>query len=340
MMRLPKFTYRRPTTVAEAVAIAAGEGPNASYVAGGTDLYPNMKRRQQTPGTVIGLGRIPELTHIDGTPQTGLTLGAGLTLTAVESHPVVNAAYPGLAAAIRTISTPQLRNMGTLGGNLCLDTRCNYYDQNYEWRKGINFCMKKDGDVCWVALSSPKCLAVASSDAVPLLCAMNAVVVLESPTGRREIPAEELYNNDGIAWLHKRPEELVTAVKLPAVNGWRANYQKLRRRGAFDFPVLGVGARIDVEDGAAGAANAASAATPTVKSARIFIGGVASAPIRCLEAEAALEGRALTDDAIAQAAALAAHPARPMDNTDHDSYWRKQMVGVWVKRTLEALRAG
>jgi 4-hydroxybenzoyl-CoA reductase subunit beta len=329
MMRLPKFTYRRPTTVKEAVALAAGEGHNAMFVAGGTDLYPNMKRRQQTPATVIGLNRIQDLQAITGTPQSGMTIGAGLTLTQVESHPVLAEAYPGLVEAVRTISTPQLRNMGTIGGNLCLDTRCNYYDQNYEWRKGINFCMKKDGTVCWVALSSPKCLAVSSTDAVPILCAMDARFTLVSTAGTREVRAEEMYNNDGINYLHKQPGELVTSITLPAVNVWRAGYKKLRRRGAFDFPVLGVGAWIKFAD---------NPKSLFVESARIFIGGVASAPIRCLEAEALLEGKLLTDEVIQAAADEAARPARPMDNTDHDRLWRKQMVTVWVRRTLEGLR--
>jgi len=328
MMRLPKFSYRRPTTVAEAVAIAAGEGPTAAYVAGGTDLYPNMKRRQQTPSTVIGLNRIAELRTMEVSAVNGMTIGTGLTLTEIESNPIIEAAYPGFTAAIRTISTPQLRNMGTIGGNLCLDTRCNYYDQNYEWRKGINFCMKKDGDVCWVALSSPKCLAVSSSDAIPILCAMDARFVLESAAGRREVRAEEMYNNDGINYLHKQPGELITSIQLPPVAGWRAAYRKLRRRGAFDFPVLGVGAWIKF----------AAPGALDVESARIFIGGVASAPIRCPEAEALLNGKLLTDEIIQAAADEAARPARPMDNTDHDRLWRKQMVTVWVRRTLEAVR--
>ncbi|HEY3172171.1 MAG TPA: FAD binding domain-containing protein, partial [Thermoanaerobaculia bacterium] len=149
MMRLPKFRYYSPRTVGEAVAIRADAGPDGAYVAGGTDLYPNMKRRQQTPKVVIGLSRIPELSRI-GEQNGRLVLGAGLLLSNVENDPRVRAEYPGLAHAVSEISTPPLRNMGTLGGNLLLDTRCNYYDQNYEWRKAIDFCMKKDGVICWV----------------------------------------------------------------------------------------------------------------------------------------------------------------------------------------------
>lgn len=332
MMRLPRFEYRRPTTPDEAVRILAAAGPDALFVAGGTDLYPNMKRRQVTPRMVVGLSRVTELRGWGEGPGGALILGAGLTLTEVESDARLAAGWPALADAVRSISTPQLRNMGTIGGNLCLDTRCNYYDQNYEWRKGINFCLKKDGDTCWVAPGSPKCLAVQSSDAVPVLCALDAVVVLRSVRGEREVRAEELYANDGIAWLTKAPDELVTEIRLPPPGRVAASYQKLRRRGAFDFPVLGVAVALSVDP-------IRESGVPVVGTARIFIGGVASAPLRCPEAEALLADRPLTDERIARAAEVAAGPARPMDNTDHDRYWRKQMVRVWVKRALEEARS-
>ena len=174
MMRLPKFTYLVPRTIGEAVRMMGEAGPSGQFVAGGTDLYPNMKRRQQTPRTVISVGRLPELHSVEGDGKEGLRIGAGVSLTEIVEHPVVNRDYPSLARAARLISTPTLRNMGTVGGNLLLDTRCNYYDQNYEWRRGINFCLKKDGDVCWVAPGSRKCWAVQSSDLVPLMVAIGA----------------------------------------------------------------------------------------------------------------------------------------------------------------------
>src|SRR5262249_41243635 len=151
MMRLPKFSYRLPREIRDAVKMKADSGHDGQFVAGGTDLYPNMKRRQQTPRTVISVIRISELKAITGDCKSGLRIGASVTLTDICNHPAINQDYPVIAQAARTISTPILRNMGTIGGNLLLDTRCNYYDQNYEWRKGINFCLKKDGDICWVA---------------------------------------------------------------------------------------------------------------------------------------------------------------------------------------------
>ena len=159
MLRLPKFRYLQPKSLSEALLMMADAGPEAMYVAGGTDLYPNMKRRQQTPKVVIGLAHHEPLRMLRGEPEQGMVLGAGLTLTDVCTDKRVQASYPAVAIAAELISTPLLRNMGSIGGNLLLDTRCNYYDQNYEWRKSIHFCMKKDGEICWVAPSSPRCWA-------------------------------------------------------------------------------------------------------------------------------------------------------------------------------------
>ena len=324
MMRLPKFRYFSPRTIAEAVAIRADAGPEGTYVAGGTDLYPNMKRRQQTPKVVVGLARVEELARSEERDGE-MALGAGLLLSDVENDARVRRAYPGLAHAVSEISTPPLRNMGTLGGNLLLDTRCNYYDQNYEWRQAIDFCMKKDGTICWVAPGSPKCLAVQSADTVPVLIAMGARALLVSRDGEREIAVEDLYRNDGIDYVTKRPDELLTRIVLPKPNGWRASYRKLRRRGAFDFPVLSVGAALWREG-------------ETVMRARLVLGGVASAPLRLTAAEAVLVGRKLDDESIAGAAAAAAGPSRPMDNTDFSFLWRKEMTGQFVTRALGDLK--
>src|SRR6266850_1761715 len=233
MMRLPKFEYHVPRTVAEAVKIIGDVGPEGQFVAGGTDLYPNMKRRQQTPRTVISVMRLQELNQVTGDGGQGLVIGASVTLTDIVENEIIKRDYPVIASAARTISTPILRNMGTIGGNLLLDTRCNYYDQNYEWRKGINFCMKKDGDVCWVAPGSPKCWAVQSSDLAPVMVALGARFKFVSVDGDRIVEADELYNNDGINYLNKRPNEMLTEIQLPPMNGKLATYQKLRLRRSF-----------------------------------------------------------------------------------------------------------
>jgi 4-hydroxybenzoyl-CoA reductase subunit beta len=285
-----------------------------------------MKRRQQTPPVVIGLGRVDAHRSNEGDPSTGLRVGAGVTLTELAADPRVREAHPAVAQAAESISTPLLRNMGTIGGNLLLDTRCNYYDQTYEWRRAIDFCMKKDGDVCWVAPGSPTCWAVNSSDEAPVMVAIGAKLRFRSPRGERVVEARDLYNHDGIRYLNKQPDELLVDVVLPAATGWRATYQKLRRRDAFDFPVLGVAARIDfAPDG-------------TVEAARLVLGAVAPSPLVIEEAERELVGRPLTDGSIERAAEIARHEARPLDNTDFAPHWRKQVVQTYVRRALNALR--
>lgn len=326
MMRLPKFTYRVPQSISDAVKMMGDAGPEGQFVAGGTDLYPNMKRRQQTPKTVISVTRLRELNQITGDARSGLKIGASVSLTDICEHPVINRDYPAVARAARLISTPILRNMGTIGGNLLLDTRCNYYDQNYEWRKGINFCLKKDGDVCWVAPGSSKCWAVQSSDLVPLMVAMGAKVRLVSTLGSRQVDAAGLYNNDGIDYLHKRPDELLAEIHLPPVNGWRATYKKLRRRGAFDFPVLGVAAALEIEGNG------------TVRDAKLILGGVAPAPLEIKEAEEILIGQPLSTERIQAAAEAGYLKARPLDNTDFVMNWRKQMARPFIVRALEELQ--
>jgi 4-hydroxybenzoyl-CoA reductase subunit beta len=216
--------------------------------------------------------------------------------------------------------------MGTLGGNLCLDTRCNYYDQNYEWRKSIDFCMKKDGRICWVATGSPKCLAVSSTDTAPALLALGAQVTLVSANATRQVAASDLYQNDGIHYLTRRPDEILTAVHIPPMDGWRSVYWKLRRRGSFDFPVLSVAAAAKIgRDG-------------LVEHARLILGAVASRPIDASAAATAITGQRLTDEVIAHAAEEAARPAKPMDNTDFDLTWRKRVTRDVVSYALRELR--
>jgi 4-hydroxybenzoyl-CoA reductase subunit beta len=332
MLRLPSFKYLQPKTLHEALAMKVDAGPDGMYVAGGTDLYPNMKRRHQEPKTVITLMGIRELAGC-GMRDAGCVVGPCVTLSQLTAYPPIRLHYTAVAHAAELVSTPLLRNMGTLGGNLCLDTRCNYYNQTYEWRKAIDFCMKKDGHICWVAPSSPRCWAVSSSDVAPVMLAIGAEYLLVGPKGERVVPAGRLYNNDGINYLTKHPDEILAEARLPAPDGWDATYHKLRRRGSFDFPVLGVAAWVKWESGKEQGAGS------SVADARVVLGGVASWPQEVAEAGAALRGGDLSDEAIARAAAAAYRPAKPLDNTDFDLSWRKQMTRVYVTRALEELRA-
>ena len=217
-----------------------------------------------------------------------------------------------------------LRNVGTIGGNLCLDTRCNYYDQNYEWRKAIDFCLKRDGDTCWVATASKRCVAASSTDCAPALIALGARVRLVSSAGEREVPLAALYHNDGIDYLTRRPDEILTEVLLPPADGIKSTYWKLRRRGAFDFPVLGV------------AAAAKLAADGTVEEARLVLGAVSSHPL-AIKTDG-LVGKKLTDEAISEIAEAAQSRAKPMDNTDLDLRWRKGVTAEFVRYALRELR--
>jgi 4-hydroxybenzoyl-CoA reductase subunit beta len=324
MMRLPPFTYLAPRRLEEAVRLLADHGAEATVVAGGTDLYPNMKRRQMEPRVLVGIRGIRELRGIQGTGRDGLVLGAATTLTEVADHPAVRAAHPAVARAAALVSTPQLRNMGTIGGNVCVDTRCNYYNQTYEWRKAIGFCMKKDGNICLVAPGSARCWAVSSSDTAPVFWALGATVTLVGPSGERRVPVSALYRDDGIQYLGKAGDEIVTAIHLPPADGWRATYWKLRRRGSIDFPVLGVAVAARFEDA-------------ICRDARVVLGAVASAPREASEAARALVGARWTPDVIARAGDAAARPAKPLDNTDLVYHYRKRMTRVYVERALREI---
>ena len=324
MMRLPYFRYRAPRTLDEAATILADEGPEAMLLAGGTDLLPNMKRRQQVPQTLVALRNIEALRTIQN--GSGLRLGAGLTLTELADNETIKQKYRGLWLAASQVATPHLRNMGTLGGNICLDTRCTYYDQNYEWRKAIDFCMKKDGETCWVATRSPRCLAVSSTDTAPALIAMDAKVKLVSTEGERTVAVDALYQNDGIDYMTRKPNEILAEVLLGDAEGWVSTYWKLRRRGSFDFPVLATAAAIRFAD------------DKTVEQARIVMGAVASRPMVAVEAGDFLAGKQLSDDVIGQAAHSASRLAKPMDNTDFTVHWRKRMAANFVTYALRELR--
>jgi 4-hydroxybenzoyl-CoA reductase subunit beta len=330
MIRLPRFRYLGPTSLPEALRILADAGPEAAVLAGGTDLLPNMKRRQQTPATVVGLRGVAPLRERSGAPARGLTVGAMTRLVDLERDAALRAAWPALPWAASLVATPPLRNAATLGGNLCLDTRCSYYDQSESWRRAIGFCLKKDGETCWVAPGSPRCWAVSSSDTAPVLCAIGAEATLASPAGERRVPVASLYADDGSRHLTLARGELLTALHLPpARSGDRAVYLKVRRRASFDFPVLGIA--VAARLGAGG----------VVESARVFLGGVGSRPQEVGEAAAFLAGRALSDgEVVEEAARLVAKAAKPMQNADLTSGWRKRVAGEYAARALRELASG
>ncbi|MGH2492036.1 MAG: FAD binding domain-containing protein [Candidatus Limnocylindria bacterium] len=334
MLRLPRFSLLEPTTWTEAATLLREHGAGASdiargtpnvpvmLVAGGTDLFPNMKRRQFTPQVLVSLGRVNDAREISN--GTGLRIAAGATLTEIATHPTVRSKYAALAQAAGAVSTPQLRNMGTIGGNVCLDTRCNWYDQSLFWRTAEGYCMKTHPSVvCRVAPSSPRCLAVASADTVPALIALGAKVDVENADGRRELDLAELYREDGIRYLAIGRDDVVVSVTLPDATAWRSTYVKLRDRNSFDFPIAGVAAAVRFDG-------------PVVADARIAITALASRPV-AIDAKA-LVGTKLDDDAIAAAADAVHKAARPMDNTSGTISQRKRASRVFTERALRSLR--
>ncbi len=323
MLRLPEFRYVSPATAREAARLLRDHGPAAMAVAGGTDLYPNMKRRQFTPSLLVSLRRLAGGAGIRA--NGSLTLGALATLTEVAEHPAIVARWPAVARAAGLVSSPPLRNVGTIGGNLCVDTRCTYYNQTEFWRASIGYCMKRDGDTCLVAPGSDICWAVASSDTAPVMVALGAEVELVGVEGDRRIPVRALYGTDGINYLAKRPEEVVTEIVVPDRSGWRMTYRKVRRRESIDFPILGVAAAARLGTGG------------VVEEARIVLGAVHVAPVVADEAAAFLAGKKLDPETIDAAAALAYKPAKPLDNADLAYPWRKRMARIEVARALREL---
>lgn len=322
MLRLPPFTYVAAGSVKEAVRALAEHGEDAMAVAGGTDLLPNMKRRQFEPKVLVGLREIRELRRMEGDGKDGLVLGPLQTLREVSGDPVVRARYHAVAKAAGLVSTPPLRNAGTVGGNLCVDPRCNYYNMPYPWRRAIGFCLKKDGEICLVAPGSRRCWALNSSDLSPVSLALEAELTLVGPAGVRVVAAPDFYRNDGIDYLNKERDEVLTAIRLPPADGLRSTYWKLRRRGSFDFPILGVAAAVRTARG-------------RVTHARLALGAVSSRPLLVEKAAEILEGARPTEEDLQAVAEAAFLLAKPLDNADGHFFWRKRMVRPYVLGALK-----
>ncbi len=325
MMRLPSFRFHRPQTLAEAARLLAASPQTTRLVAGGTDLWPNLKRRHQQAEDVVSLALVRELHGVERRADGSFAIGAMTTLSAVAADRPLAAEHPALSRAVRSISSPVLQNMSTLGGNLCLDTRCTYYNQNEEWRRSIGYCKKEVGETCWVAPGSPRCWAISASDSAPMLCALGASVRLVSASGERTIPLTALYQDDGIAYLTKRPDEILTQVFVPAAADRRSSFWKLRRRGSIDFGVLSVAGTIALD------------AQRRVRSAQLFLGCVASFPTPCTEAMESLQGQIFDEEHITRAAVLARKAASPLSNTDFLPQWRSKMVEPYTEAVLREI---
>lgn len=343
MLRLHPFRYHRPRELDEAVALLSEHGPSAMPIAGGTDLMPNMKHRLFTPAHVVSLNGIAAMKGIglvDGDggghrngdlprPARRLRIGALETLASVSRHAAVRSGFPALADAAGLVAGPQLRNMGTIGGNVCLDTRCTYYNQTEFWRGALGGCLKKDGDACHVTKVGKKCVAAHSADTPPCLVALDAKLVLVGPDGARQIDAADFFLPDGIWNTRRAPDEILVEVLLPlpadSRRTRRSAYRKLRQRKSIDFPLLSVAVAGDFDDDG------------TVARIVGVVSGLGARP-RTLSGWSELAvGRRLEPGVAERLADRAWEQCRPLENMIVDAEWRRAMVRVYVKRALAGL---
>jgi 4-hydroxybenzoyl-CoA reductase beta subunit len=322
MERTLDFVVQRPRTVAEAAAALARE-PKARVVAGGTDLVPNLRRGIERPPVVV------DLTAIEGfdalvVGDEGLALGAGVTLARIANDPRIAAGYPVLAAAAAAIAGPAHRIVGTVGGNLCLDTRCVFYNQSEWWRRANAFCLKRGGDTCHVAPQGKRCHAAFSGDMAPALLALDASVELVAAGGTRRIPLADLYREDGAAHLALAPGEIVSRILVPAASShFASGYRKARARGSLDFPLAGVACAIAVESG-------------SIRELRIALTGTNSRPF-LLAGTADLVGRPVDDETLGLLGKLVQKQTSPMRTTVTQSNYRRQAAAVLAQRLVREL---
>ncbi len=321
-MSLPTFQLLRPRTLDEAVLFLSKHADEVKVIAGGTDLLPSMKQKLFTPPYVLDLRGVSELRGIHEAPGGEVSIGALTTLASIEHSALIRREYEVLYHATKTVASPVLRNMGTLGGNICLDTRCLWYNQSLLWRKSCGFCLKKDGDLCHVAPSSKTCWAAFSGDTPPALLCLGAEVEIAGPDGLRRVPLSEFYVNDGIVRLHLSPQELVTRIHLPeASKGWRGSYQKLRVRGSIDYPLAGVAVALKLRDG-------------RVEDARMAITAVNPAPHLVKDADGSLIGAEVGGELAERVGELASRTAKPLTTSALTPEYRREMVKVFAKRAL------
>lgn len=307
MLPLPEFTLHSPRTVDEALGLLAQ--PGAMIIAGGTDLLPNMKQGLHSPAHVVSLQHLTELREVR-VEEKLIVIGAMTSLEEVAENEDLQLHATALAEAAGTVGGPHHRRMGTLGGNLCLDTRCRYYNQSQFWRSALGFCLKKDGEVCHVVEGGKKCVAAASNDTAAAAIALEAVLVIRGATGVRRVPAADFFVADGARNIAIGGDELLVALEVPSVAKRVSAYEKLRRRGAIDFPLLSVAVRVDGLQ------------------AEVVVSALAAKPRRIAGAQK------LSSAQVEEMAEAAARECNPMPNIDGDVAWRKQMVRVMVKRAL------
>jgi 4-hydroxybenzoyl-CoA reductase subunit beta len=328
-LSLPEFRLLRPRSVDEAVAYLDSHAGKIRVLAGGTDLIPSMRQKLFEPQYVLDLRGVSELSGIKVQSDGSVEIGTLTTLKAIEKSVYLHRHFSVLTEAAMTVASPVIRNMGTIGGNICLDTRCLWYNQSLAWRKGCGFCIKKDGDLCHVAPGGTKCWAAFSGDTPPALLCLNAEIEIASANGRRRMPLRDFYTGDGINYRRLQPNELLTRIFLPAQSaGYRGVYRKLRVRGSIDYPLAGVAVVMKRTANGSGVGHVADA--------RVAITAVNPAPTLVKGASELLAGK-IIDEALAEAAGdIAARTAKPLTTSALTPEYRREMIRVFTKRAILA----
>jgi 4-hydroxybenzoyl-CoA reductase subunit beta len=326
-MSLPAFEVIRPRDLNGAMEAFRKHGPEVQVLAGGTDLIPSLKQGLFSPRVLLDLKAVRNLNSIRLEPDGGLTIGCLATVSSLASSKLIEEEFAVLHQAAKSVASPLLRNMGTLGGNLCLDTRCLYYNQSSFWRQSLGYCLKKDGSICHVAPGGHTCWAAFSGDLAPALMTLEATLRLASPAGERTLPAASFHVNDGMARTVRRPDEILTSVSIPGSSrGLAGVYKKLRIRQSIDYPLAGVAAVMKKDE--AGRCLAA----------RIALTAVNPAP-QMVKAAAILEGKRFDPLRVEEVAYEAMRTAKPLRTSASSMEYRRYMVQVFVRRALQELWA-
>lgn len=324
MLRLQPFRIVFPEDLAEASDLLQLHGDKARICAGGTDLVPNMKHELHEPEVVVHLSRIPGLSGISFDGEW-LTIGAMTKLQELVDSALVSAQCPSLSEAAAHVAGPQLRNMGTLGGNLCLDTRCLYYNQSYFWREAIGFCLKKSGDTCHVTQTGKRCVAAASNDTATALLALDAEVEICGPAGVRSLSLDAFYVANGEKNTRLEPGEILTRIRVPKVaKGLKRveAFQKLRNREAIDFPMLSIATRFDLDEAG------------VICLGRVVVNALAAKPK--VIALPHLQGQVFSSALAKEVGVFVKQKCIPLTNICDDPDWRRDMVAVYVERAVNA----
>lgn len=328
MLRLPQFGVELPTDVAGVVALLR-DNPGARIVAGGTDILPNLKHRLEQPPTLISLAQVEALRSItiDG---EDLVVGAGVTLTQIAEHPDVRAHFPSFARAAGIVASPLIRNMGTIGGNLNLDTRCRYVNQTHFWREALGGgCLKSEGNVCHVVPKGRNCVAAMSSDCVPVLIGLDAEVTLAGPDGERTMPVGKYFRADGLRHTVREDGELTTAIRVPLPKGpRRCAYAKWTVRKSIDFPLVSLALRFDLERDDVHA---------PITGLSVVAGVLGAKPRVVSKLDEAI-GKKLSDPVASQIVSQAVHKqCKPLANVPYEAPYRRKMLAVYAKRAIAEL---